>query len=207
MKFKEKDRKIDVCLQIEEKLENKSLELEEVEIKLKNKQSELEAINKKISVKQFELKALKTEIIELKDFISQNFKEEFKEYDYKVDITNCYIIGLHGKKYIVLRKHSIERSDWYTLATGYYNVKTYRYYDALNINDNKYKYLHEYRYGYYDYNCFDSEIVGQKPDYEEHILKVYPELSIFADNKVPNTYLKKIYYEVNDLGNKKLIKV
>lgn len=207
MKFKEQYRKVGIYLQIEEKLENKNLELEKVEIKLKTKKSELEGINEKISEKKSELEALKTEIIELKDLINQNFKEELMDGDYKVDITNCYIIDLHGKKYITLRKHDVKRSDWYTLASGYYNVEIYRYYDALDINNNKYKYLYEYRYGHDDNNCLAPKTIGQKPDYEEHILEVYPELSIFADNKVPNTYLKKIYYEVNDLGNKKLIKV
>lgn len=202
MVFKEKYRKVGIYLQVEKKLENKNLELEEVEIKLETKKSELEQINEKISVKKSELESLKTEIIELKDFINQNFKEEFKECDYKVDITNCYIIGLYGKKYIALRKQNV-----YTLANGYFNVEIYRYYDVLNINSNKYKYLCEYRCGNDCYNYFSPTIVGQKPNYEEHILRVYPELSIFLDNKVPNTYLKKIYYEVNDLGNKKHIKV
>lgn len=208
MRFKEKFRKVGIYFQVEEKLENKNLELEEVEIKLETKKAELEEISKKISLKKAELESLKTEAIELKDFINQNFKDEFKEYDYKIDITDCYIIGFHGKKYITLKKHSVDRSDWYTLATGHYNVEIYRYYDALNVNINEKtsKYLYEYRYGHDDNNHFPPKIIGQAPDYEEHILKVYPELSVFADNKVPNTYLKKIYYEVNDLGNKKLIK-
>lgn len=206
MSFKERYRKVGIYFQVEEKLENKKLELEEAEIQLEKKKAELEEFSRKISLKKAELQSLKTEVIELKDFINQNFKEEFKEYDYKIDITNCYIIGLHGKKYIALRKHSTERSDWCTPATGHYNVEFYSYYDVLNINGNKYKYLCGYRYGHDDYNCFAPRIVGQKPDYEERILEAYPELSIFVDNKVPNTYLKKIYYEVNDLGNKELIK-
>jgi len=204
--FKEKHRKVDIYFHVEEKLENKNLELEDVEIKLENKKAELEELNEKISLKKAELQSLKTEVIELKDFVNQNFMEEFKKYDYKVDITNCYIVGLHGKRYIAFKQHSVIRSDWYTLATGEYNVEIYRYYDVLNIKDHKCKYLYEYRYGHDDNNYFPSKLIGQAPEYEEHILKVYPELSVFADNKVPNTYLKKIYYEVNDLGNNKLIK-
>lgn len=208
MGLKEKWKKVGIYLQVEEKLETKNLELEEVEKKLETKKNELEEINKEISSKKAELESLKTEAIELKDFINQDFKEEFKEYDYKFDITDCYIISLHGKKYITLKETSVVRSDWYTLATGRYNIETYRYYDALNVNikEKTFRYLHEYSYGYDDIIYFPPEIIGQAPDYEEHILKVYPELRVFADNNVPNTYLKKIYYEINDLGNKKYIK-
>lgn len=204
MKFKDIHKKVGIYFQVGEKLENKTLELNEIEKKLETRKSELQEIETKISKKKNKLESLKTEIIELKDFINQKFKEEFKKCNYEVDITNCYIISLNDKKYIVLRKHSVKRSDSYTLATGCYNIETYTYYDVLNINDNKYKYLHEYIYGHDDHNFLLPRIVGKKPDYEKHILKVYPELSNFADNKVPDTYLKKIYYEMNDLSNKKL---
>lgn len=194
MGFKENYRKLGIYLQVEEKLKSKNFELEE--------------INKKIFAKKSELESLKNEVIELKNFINQKFKEEFKEYDYKVDITNCYIIGLNGKKYIASRIHNVVRSNWYTLATGNYNIKKYKYYDVLNINDdNKCRYLCGYVYGYDDNKILTPKIVGYKPEYEKHILEVYPELSVFADNRVPNTYLKKIYYEINDLGNKKLLKL
>lgn len=193
MEFKENYRKLGIYLQVEEKLKSKNFELEE--------------IDKKILAKKSELESLKNEVIELKDFINQKFKEEFKEYDYKVDITNCYIIGVHGKKYIAIRIHNVVRSNWYTLATGNYNIKNYKYYDVLNVNDSKCRYLCGYVYGYDDNNFLSPKIKGQKPDYEEHILEVYPELSAFYDNRVPNTYLKKIYYEINDLGNKKLLKL
>lgn len=191
--FKENYRNIGIYLQVEEKLKSKNFELEE--------------IDKKISAKKSELESLKNEVIELKDFINQKFKEEFKEYDYKVDITNCYIIGVHGKKYIAIRIHNVVRSNWYTLANGNYNIKNYKYYDVLNVNDSKCRYLFGYVYGYDDNKFLSLKIKGQKPDYEEHILEVYPELSAFYDNRVPNTYLKKIYYEINDLGNKKLLKL
>lgn len=207
MGFKENYRKLGIYLQVEEKLENKNFELEEINKKISVKKSELEEIDEKISSKKSELELLKNEVIELKDFINQKFKEEFKECDYEVDISNCYIIGLHGKKYIALRKCNSVRSEWYTLATGHFNVKIYTYYDVLNINDSKYKYLCGYKYGYDDNNVFPPKIEGHKPEYEKHILEVYPELSAFYDNQVPNTYLKKIYYEINDLGNKKLLKL
>ena len=48
--------------------------------------------------------------------------------------------------------------------------------------------------------------MGDKLDYEEHILEVYPELANFVNDMVPNAYLKKIYYEINDLSSKKLTK-
>lgn len=208
MKFKERIKKIDLFFNIEKELEIKNLELKEIEQKISNNKGELEKINQKISNKKTELESLKTEILELKDFINSKFKEEFKEYDYKVNIINCYIISINGKKYITLKKHETSRCDWYTLGGGHYNVEYYLYYDVLSVdNKGKYKYLYEYRYGHFDnVDFYPLKFKGQKPDYEEHILKVYPELSIFIDNYVPNTYLKKIYYEINDLSNKKLIK-
>lgn len=69
----------------------------------KEKKLKLDEIDKKISEKKSELESLKTEIMELKNFIDQKFESgEFKS-DYNVDITDCYIIGLHGKKYITRR--------------------------------------------------------------------------------------------------------
>lgn len=163
-------------------------------------------IGEEISKKRSELELLKTECIELKDFINSKFKEEFLEYDYKVDITNCYIISIGGKKYIARRKHITERTNSYTLIGGTFILETYQYYDVLNVVDKKFKYLGEYRCVHDNHNSFSSRFAGEKPDYEEHLLKFYPELAFFVDNKVPNTYLKKIYYEVNELGSKKLIK-
>ena len=159
MEFKENYRKLGIYLQVEEKLKNKNFELEEINKKLSSKKSELEEIDEKISSKKSELELLKNEVIELKDFINQKFKEEFKECDYEVDISNCYIIGLHGKKYIALRKCNSVRSEWYTMATGHFNVKIYTYYDVLNINDSKYKYLCGYKYGYDDNKVITSKIV------------------------------------------------
>ena len=206
MGFKERFRKLDIYFQLEEKLKNKTLELEEVMIKLEAKNFDLQEINKKISLKKSELESLKTEAIELKDFINQKFQKKYKNCEYYVDIADCYIASFYGKKYITLKKHSIKRSDWFTIASGYYNVETYKYYDALNTNDGKYNFLYEYKYEHDDYCYFKPKRSGQMPSYEIHILEAYPELSVFVNGKVPNTYLQKIYYEENDLGNKKLIK-
>ena len=62
MEFKENYRKLGIYLQVEEKLKSKNFELEE--------------IDKKISAKKSELESLKNEVIELKDFINQKFKED-----------------------------------------------------------------------------------------------------------------------------------
>lgn len=114
MKFKERLKNIKLFFNIEKELQMKLLQLEE--------------INKK----KLELQSLKTETIELKDFINSNFKDEFKDYDYKVNIINCYIISINGKKYISVRSKETSKSDCYTLATGHY------------------KYLYEYKCGYFD---------------------------------------------------------
>lgn len=209
MKFYERLKKIKLFFNIEKEFQMASLELDETEKKITKNKNELKEIEKEIIQKKTELQSLKTEVIELKGFINSNFKEEFKDYDYKVNIKHCYIISINGKKYISLRNCNITRSDWYTIATGHYNVKTYKYYDALNLDENgKYKYLYEYKTGYSDNEYYSYErFVNKKPDYETHILEIYPELSIFVDNYVPNTYLKKIYYEVNDLGSKSLVNI
>lgn len=207
MKFEERLNRIKLFLNIEEELQLKSSQLEEIQQKTTEKINELKEIEEEVSKKKNELQSLKIEAIELKDFINSKFKEDFKNCDYKVNITNCYITSINGKKYISLRKYKNIKSDWYTLATGYYNVETYTYYDALNLDKNgKYKCLYEYKYGHYDNSDYWKKIINEKPNYEVHILEIYPELSVFEDNYVPNTYLKKIYYEVNDLGNKNLIK-
>lgn len=206
MKFKERLKQIELFFNIEKELQEESLQLEKIQQKITQSKDKLNKIKEDIIKKELELQSLKTESIELKDFINFNFKEEFEDYDYKVDITHCYIISINGKKYISLRSHKIDKSDWYTLATGYYNVEIYRYFDTLSLDKNgKYKYLYKYAHGFFDNNDLER-FINEKPDYEVHILNLYPELSIFVDNYVPNTYLKKIYYEVNDLSKKNLIK-
>ena len=210
MKFKEKLEKIKLFLNIDSELEIKTLELKEVEQKISENKSNLNLIEIELNKKRKELQSLKTEAVELKDFINSNFKEQFKNYDYKVNIKNCYIININGKKYISLRRKSNEKSDWHSLATGCYNVDTYGYYDALNLDkDRKFKFIYQYKHGYFDHKEYYGKetYINQKPEYEVHILELYPELSVFVDNYVPNTYLKKIYYEENDLGSKSLIKV
>lgn len=207
MKLRERIEKIKLFFKIDEELQMQSSQLETVKKEIVENNNILEDIEKEIVKKKKELQSLRTEIVELKDFINSNFEVQFKDYDYKVNITNCYIIGINGKKYISLRKHNISKSDWYTVATWYYNVETYRYYDALNQDENgKYKFLYEAKWGYFDNkNYRETRVVNKAPDYEQHILEVYPELSAFVDNLVPNTYLKKIYYEANDLGAKSLV--
>lgn len=213
MKFKERLNQIKTYINIEEELKTKNSELaeleiklSEIEIKLETRKSELEKTKNKISQNKSELESLKTEIIELKDFINSKFKQEFNKYDYRVDITNCYIISLNGKKYITTKEHNTKLTDLSNLAYGIFKVEIYTYYDVLNVTDNQYKYLHDYNYAHFDNTSFATKITGVKPDYEKHILEVYPELKLFTDNLVPNTYLKKIYYEINDLGSNKLIK-
>lgn len=207
MRLKERKEKVNTYIHIGEKLETRTKELEEIEGKLEIKRQELQEIDTELLKKKSLLEQLKIEAVELKYFINAKFKEEFTEYDYMVDITDCYIIGINGKKYIALKKRSTDRSNWYTKATGCYNVEIYDYYDVLTVNDKKYKHIHRYKYGHFDYpGYFSPKVSGKKPDYEERLLLVYPELSNFVDNKVPNTYLQKIYYEINELGNKKLNK-
>ena len=125
-----------------------------------------------------------------------------------IDIDRCYIVGINGKKYIAIKKCDINTSDWYTERTGYFIIRRYKYYDVLNVDNNgNFNFFYEYAYIYPE-NLGTSYISmeGQKPDYEIHILKAYPELIAFEDNKVPITYLKKIYYEANELQNNPLIK-
>lgn len=197
MKISERLNKINILKNIEKILQQKQLELAQIEQKICKKKSELYAVSNK-------LESLETEIKELEDFINSNFNQQFKECDYMVDITNCYIIEFNGKKYITLRSYDREETDLYTLATGRFIVDTYVYYDVLHIVNKKYKLkkITEYIHGH-DY--YSNRITGKKPYYEQHILSVYPELIVYADNMVPNTHLKKIYYELNELGSKKLI--
>lgn len=122
MGFREKCKKMDVYFKVEKELESTNTELETAKSELETAKSELEETNKKISIKKSELESLKTEIMELKNFIDQKFESgEFKS-DYNVDITDCYIIGLHGKKYITRKRHIIERVPY---SNSY--VEMYKY--------------------------------------------------------------------------------
>ena len=220
MGFREKCKKMDVYFKVEKELESTNTELETAKSELETTKSELETAkseleetNKKISEKKSELESLKTEIMELKNFIDQKFESgEFKS-KYRVNITDCYIIGLHGKKYITIRTFKRERiGNIYTFtSTGYPLIDIYNYRDVLNTDRNKdgklkYKWLYtrDQAFGHLapeKYIRYNNEL-----DYEEHILDVYPELANFVDGMVPDAYLKKIYYEINDLSSKKLTK-
>ncbi len=203
--LKSKKKELD---EIKSKIQQKKEELDEIKSKIQQKEQELSEIDNIISEKKDIIESLKNEVKGLKDFINSNLDEELQKFDYKVDITNCYIISLNSKKYIAIREFNKTLSDFYSLATGHICYENYTYYDVLDVNENnKFKYIYDYTY-YHPTTRIRSlctEYTDRPPEYEEHILKVYPELSIFTDNKVPNTYLKKIYYEINNLGNKKLL--
>lgn len=113
---------------------------------------------------------------------------------------------MHGKKYITRRVYNKEN-----LPSEYSYIEDYIYYNLLNTyedesGDTKCRYLcrrvigHSYEWPY------SKLTMGDKLDYEEHILEVYPELANFVNDMVPDAYLKKIYYEINDLSSKKLVK-
>ena len=208
MNFKEKMKMIEYLFHTDKKLENRKRELEKIERIIEIKKSELEDVYKNISKKKAKLESLKIEAIELENFINSKFKECDCDYTVDIDINNCYIVGINGKKYIAIKKCDIKTSDWYTPTTGCFITRTYKYYDVLNTDNNgDFKFFHSYAYVYPEHlGTYYINIDGKKPDYEKHILKAYPELIAFEDNKVPNTYLKKIYYEVNELQNNPLIK-
>ena len=201
MKFKEKIKfylaKKKQFEDVNNELSKKKKKLEEINNAISLKNEELEEINSTISLKNEELASLKREIIELKDFINGKFCSEFnKNYDYKVDIRDCYIISLNGKKYITKRMYRDSR-EYYTNFRHY--AETFVYFDIFNIKkeDKKVHYCRICLYTLGSYGtCF-----GNKPEYEEHILNLYPELKMYTDGYVPNTHLKKIYYEINGLGN------
>ncbi len=194
--------------ELNNKIYEKEQELNEINNEIYQKEQELNEINSVISQNKDIIKSLKTEIKELKNFINSNFDEELKIFNYKIDITNCYVISLNSKKYITIRNLEKTTSNWFTLATGYICYENYTYYDVLNLNDEKLKYIYGYTYYHPDRYCgsYCTGYSNNPPEYEEHILKVCPELIKFSDNKVPDTYLKKVYYEINNLGNKKLYK-
>ena len=174
--LKSKKKELD---EIKSKIQQKKEELDEIKSKIQQKEQELSEIDNIISEKKDIIESLKNEVKGLKDFINSNLDEELQKL-----------------------------SDFYSLATGHICYENYTYYDVLDVNENnKFKYIYDYTY-YHPTTRIRSlctEYTDRPPEYEEHILKVYPELSIFTDNKVPNTYLKKIYYEINNLGNKKLL--
>ena len=207
MKIKERVKNVKIYFNVVNELQLELTKLNEAKQSIIEKQKELNKIDDEISKKKTELQLLKTELIELNDFINQKFLEDFKDCDYRVNAKNCYIVSIHGKKYVAVRNVLSTRSDWYTLATGNYNVDRYLYYDALSLDVNgKYKRIYEYVTGHFDIPYYAPKTAEEKLEYEKPILELYPELSIFVDGYIPNTYLKKIYYEVNNLSSKKLIR-
>ncbi len=207
MKLKERLEKINTYINIEEKINNQKEETEKLNEEISQRKEEIQGLDQEISDKKALLESLKIEAEELKNFINESFTKEFLECDYTVDISNLYIIAFHNKKYICSRIHTTNASNWFTRATGRCYVEIYEYYDVLNVKDHKYQLLCDYRYTHFEHDVgIPQKFVGTEPDYEEHILNLYPELSNFANDRVPNTYLKKIYYEINDLGHKQLNK-
>lgn len=190
MKFKEK---IQLYFKIEEQLIEKQQQLETADSELLIKEAKLEDVSSELKEKEEELKSLKNEVLELKDFINSKFNSEFcKNYDYALDIRNCYIISFQGKKYITIRMKKFKRTNLFD-----YISRCYNYLDALSvINKRQFRYICGYTQDVYSERCY-----GEKPDYEEHILNLYPELKMYEDGLVPNTHLKKIYFEINNLGN------
>ena len=153
-------------------------------------EEQLENINGEISSKKEKLNSLKKEILELKYSINDEFnKEKFEGSDYTVNMKNCYVISLDGKKYI-----SLKRSNYgvggYSHMDGVIWAYKHEYFDALLRNDN----------GEFRYLCGYGFHSGTMPEFEEHILKLYPELKVYCDGYVPVAHLRKIYYEINDLS-------
>ena len=201
--------RISIYVNAEARLKATYLEKEAVEKTVEAKRRELKEMDDALSKKRGELELLRTEVFTLKKFIDNKFEKQLQKYDYKVDITNCYIIDLEGKKYIALRTHRSVQHDLYTLLNGYLHTEIYQYYDVLNIdNHQKYKPLTKFSIRHHDFDGgkFSPSIVGIPPVCEVSLIKAYPELICFSDSHVPNTYLKKIYYEINELGNNPFIK-
>lgn len=205
MSFKEK---IELYLKYEEELiesqeclRESQEQLRKTQEYLRESQEQLKEIDSSIALKNEELSSLKNEILELEDFINGKFNSEFKKNcDYTVNIKNCYVISLNGKKYITIRRFFEKDTGLYNYGFGTLYIYRYEYYDTLATVPSKdgtasYKPL-----CYYVEGSFFGKRYGTIPESEEHILRLYPELKMYVDDNVPNTHLKKIYYEINNLG-------
>ena len=98
-------------------------------------EEQLENINGEISSKKEKLNSLKKEILELKYSINDEFnKEKFEGSDYTVNMKNCYVISLDGKKYVTIRfGHSecFEMKGINNARTIDIGIYVYQYYDTL----------------------------------------------------------------------------
>ena len=65
--------------------------------------------------------------MELKDFIHLKFKEDLEQYDYEVNIKNCYIVSYNGKKYIIVRIYSMNKTGVVTSMSDRYVIEKYNY--------------------------------------------------------------------------------
>ena len=166
---------------------------------------ELKSIDQKINEKRSELESLKEETERLQSFLISKFQEEFKEFDYEVDITDCYVIELNGKKHIALKQFETKIA-WYCNMGGRNLHDISSYYDVLDMENGNFKKIYEWKYAHWDYEDYSSGpwYEGVIPEYEEHILTVFPELKFFKNNKVPNTYLQKMAYELNNSESRKI---
>lgn len=184
MSFKEK---IELCLKYKEELIES--------------QEQLRKIESSIALKNEELSTLKNEILELEDFINGKFNSEFKKNcDYNVNIKNCYVISLNGKKYITIRRFFEQNAGLNSYGWGTIYIYHYEYYDTLSTVLSKDGKVGFKPLCHYAEDSFFGKRGGTIPESEEHILRLYPELKMYEDDYVPNTHLKKIYYEINNLG-------
>lgn len=214
MSFNEYDENKNTLFNLEQKIKEKRKELIDIENEIDEGKSALNKILLEITDKKLKFEELVKQLAHLNDFINMMLYENFPEDDYSVNIENCYIISLDGKKYIAL-KTTESIGGTYSRRYGYCTNNRCIFKDALSFDEKgnfvvlcKYSYKTYSHKPYFDSSkpVFQQSFIGEVPESQQPILKVRPELSLFVDGCVPSTYLKKIYYEINDLGNKKLIR-
>ncbi len=202
MSFKEK---IELYLKYEEELiesqeclRESQEQLRKTQEYLRESQEQLKEIEDSIALKNEELSSLKNEILELEYFINGKFNSEFKKNcDYTVNIKNCYVISLNGKKYVTIRNSYVTNTGVYYYGSEF-RLNNYDYYDALSTYEQNGKKQLRKLCGYAV--SIRQVPIGIVPESEVHILQLCPELKMYEDGEVPNTHLKKIYYEINNLG-------